>query len=133
RDPREREARGVESGLTLRAGRSPQRSVQVVRPRVVRALERLAAAGALDDEVPAMAADVDQPAKRSILPAYDGDRNVPDLRREVRPGLGDPVRRSRVRPCPSKQPLALELEEAGIGVPARWERPSVLEHPLEDG
>ena len=133
RDGREREARGVEARLTLRAGRSPQGSVQVVRPRVVRALERLAAPGPLDDEVSSVAADVDQPAKRSVRAADDGDRDVPDLRREVRPGLGDPLRRPRVRPGAREEPLALALEDAGIGVPARRERPSVLERVLELG
>ena len=61
---REREARGVEARLALRARRSPQRAVQVVGPRVVRALKRLAAPGPLDDEVASVTADVDEPAER---------------------------------------------------------------------
>ena len=73
RHGREREARGIESGLALRARRSPQRSVQVVRPRVIRALERLATPDSIDDEVPSVAAHVDQPAKGPFRIAYDGD------------------------------------------------------------
>ena len=65
RDGRERQARGVEAGLALGPGRPTQRAVEVVRPRVVRALQRLAAAGALDDEMAAVPADVDEPAQDS--------------------------------------------------------------------
>ena len=47
----EREAGRVEARLALGPRRPPERAVEVVRPRVVGALQGLAAAGALDDEV----------------------------------------------------------------------------------
>ena len=84
----ERQPVRAEPGLALRPRRLAQRPVEVVRPRVVRALQRLAAARSLDDEVAAVPADVDEPAEHSVRSPDDRDGDVPDVRGEVRPRLG---------------------------------------------
>ena len=64
----------VEPRLALGSRRPSKRAVEVVRPRVVRALQRFAAAGALDDEVAAMPADVHEASQHAVRAANDSDR-----------------------------------------------------------
>src|SRR5947209_8429951 len=66
RDRQERERRAVEARLALGARRPAQRSVEVVRPGVVGALQRLAAAGALHHGVTPVAAHVHERAQLAV-------------------------------------------------------------------
>ena len=102
RDGREREARRVEARLALRAGRAPERSVEVVRPRVVRALERLATARALDDEVAAVPADVDEPAEHAVRSRARPRRERGRCARRSTSPAPPPTPPARVRPGAAK-------------------------------
>ena len=76
RDGHEAEALAVEAGLRVSTRRVAQRAVEVVRPGVIRALERLAAAGSLAEREAAMAAHVDERAERFVPAADEDDRHV---------------------------------------------------------
>ena len=58
---------GIELELRLGPRCSPQAAVEVVRPAVVHALEGPAVARLVDDDVRAVAADVDEAADLSVL------------------------------------------------------------------
>ena len=131
RDGEQREVGRVEARLALRAGRLAQRAVELVRPRVVRALQRLAAAAAARDRVRAVAADVDEAAQDALAVAGDDDRDVARLGRHERAGRRDLLRRAAVLPGAGEDALALERRDAGIGVPRRGQRPALLERVLE--
>jgi hypothetical protein len=72
----ERDVREIDA-LALRPRSGAQRAVQVVRPGVVRALERLPVTGFLDDDGAPMAADVHERALGSTLVAHHDDRHTP--------------------------------------------------------
>ena len=59
-DPAKAELAAVEARLAVGARRRPEAAVEPVGPGVVRALERFAAALALDDQRAAVAADVQE-------------------------------------------------------------------------
>ena len=111
RDPNEAEALLVEARLGVRSRRAAQRPVEVVGPRVVGALQRLAPAGALAEEVPAVTADVDERAEVTVAAPDEDDRDVAGLRRDKRPGATG-------RPCVPRTATC-----AGRCAPARAGRP----------
>src|SRR6188472_2644291 len=118
----ETEAGHVEPELAIRAGRASQRAVEAVGPRVVRALDRLAARVAVAEDVPAVAADVDEAAEL-VVPAareQDGKRSGPG-RRQL-PGLGDLVVPGCVLPRAREDSLLLEAEDGRVRVPVVWKR-----------
>ena len=55
-----------------------------------------------------MTTDVHEPAEDTVRSAHDCDRDVADVRGEVRPRLLDPLRGPGVRPGALEDPLALE-------------------------
>ena len=77
----EAEALLVEARLPVRARGRAQGAVEVVRPRVVGALERLAPALALADERAAVTADVHERAQLAFLVPHDDDRGRRQRRR----------------------------------------------------
>src|SRR5581483_9613109 len=121
----------LERDLPVRLLLPPERPVEPVCPGVVRALERLAAARALGDDVATVPADVDEAAQLAVRRARDDDRNVPGHRREVAPGLRDLLRGPRVLPRPLEDPGALEREDRRIRVPRRRQRRAFLERDRE--
>ena len=68
-------ADAIEPRLALGARRLAELAVETVGPGVVRALERLATTGALDHHVPAVAADVDEPAELAVAATDDRHRD----------------------------------------------------------
>ena len=78
-----------------------------------------------------MTTHVHEPAEDTVRSADDGDRDMPDLRGEVRPRLLDPLHGAGVHPGALENPLALEHVDVGVGVPARRQRPAVLERALD--
>ena len=117
-----REAVLVEVGLALGARRLAKRPVEVVRPGVVRALERLAVALALRDQVPTVPADVDEPAQNALGVADDHDRDLAREAREEVTRIRDPVGPPGVLPPPREDPLALEPLDRRVGVPVGRKR-----------
>ena len=73
-DGMESQCLALEPRLALRARCGAKRAVEVVRPRVVGALDRLALAVALAQDEAAVPADVDEPAQLPIAPADEDDR-----------------------------------------------------------
>ncbi len=130
-DREQREVRGVEAVLALRARGLPQGAVELVGPGVVGALQRLAAAGLARDRVGAMAADVDERAQHSFPVAGDDDRDVAGVRREVGRRLRHLLGGAGVLPGAGEDALALERGDAFVRVPGGGERPPVLERVLE--
>ncbi len=122
RDREHGEALLVEVGLALRARRLAEGAVEVVRPRVVRALERLAVPVALRDQVPAVAADVDEAAQDALVVADDHDRDLAREAREEVAGLRDAVGPAGVLPGAREDALALQPLDRRVGVPVRRER-----------
>ena len=112
----------VDPALLVPARRRDEAAVEAVRPRVVRALQRLAPARALADDRAAVAADVEERAERVLLVAHEDDRNVADGRRGERSGLGHVARVPDVLPRAAEDALALELEHGRIRVPAPGQR-----------
>ena len=89
RDGDERQRLGVEGVLALGPRRVPQRPVEVVRPRVVRALDRLALRVRLAEHVASVPADVHERAELAVAAADDEDRQ----RSRPRPASCSPARR----------------------------------------
>ena len=112
----------VDPALLVPARRGDEAAVEPVRPRVVRALERLAPARALAHERAAVAADVEERTQRVLLVAHEDDRNVPDGRGRERAGLGHVALVPDVLPRAPEDALALELEHGRIRVPAPGQR-----------
>ena len=81
----EPELRRVEAGLAVGARRRAERAVEAVRPRVVRALERLAPPRALATGA-AVAADVQERAQLPSRVADDDDRDAAASRVKNEPG-----------------------------------------------
>ena len=133
RDGEQREVGSVEARFALRPWCLPQRAVEPVRPRVIRALQRLAAAAAARDRRRAMAADVDEAAEDALSIARDDDRDVPGLGRHERAGGRDLLRGAAVLPGAGEDALPLERRDDGVGVPRCRQRPAFCERVLERG
>ncbi len=129
----QRETRWIESRLSIRPRSGAQRPVEVVRPRVVRALQRLPATAALDHEVPAVPADVDEATQHPVRAPHDDDWHLAGLAGEELAGLHDVVRDACVLPGTPEDPLLLESVYLRVGVPACGEREPLLELAAERG
>src|SRR5918996_1439753 len=118
----EAELLAVDAALALGSRRREQLSVEAVRPRVVRALEGRAPAGAAADDGAPVPADVEERAELSLIIADDDDGDVAD------PGSGERARLryvagvADVLPRRAEDALALELEDGGIRVPGPGQR-----------
>jgi hypothetical protein len=108
----------LDAALPVRAGSRDEPTVQSVRPGVIRALQRLAPPRALAYERAAVAAYVEEGAKLVFAIAHDYDGHVADRRREEGGGLGDVPGVPHVLPGATEDPLALELQNGRIRVPA---------------
>jgi hypothetical protein len=113
----EAEPVSVERALSLGARRRSQAAVQVVRPGVVRALQRLPLASLGDDHGAAVAADVDERAQRSVTVAHDDDRDVSGTARRARAGLANPLGWPGVMPGVAEDLLLLGSEHVRRQVP----------------
>ena len=104
--------------LLVRPRRRAERAVEAVRPRVVRALQRLALALALGDREAAVAADVEERAQLAVACARDDHRRLPRAPREERPRLGKLPEMADVLPRGAEDPLLLAAQDLRIRVPA---------------
>jgi len=111
-----------EVGLLLRPWRGPQRSVEPVRPRVVRTLQRLAPSFAFGDDEASMPADVHERAQHVVARARHDHGRAGCAAGEVRAGLRQPAAVADVLPRRSKDELLLAAEDLRIRVPAVGER-----------
>ena len=126
-DRDEGEVGAVEVHLAGHAGRVLQLAVERVGPAVIAALQQLATAVGERHGVRTVAADVDEAVQLALgVPRHHhghaarGADHVVAGRGEL--GLG-----AEQRPAAREDPLVLELGHRGIGVPARRQRPAVLE------
>ena len=128
----EPELRGVEPRLAVAARDLPQRAVEVVRPRVVGALQRRAAARAGEHGMAAVAADVHERAQHAVVAAHHEQRHGTGVGGQVAAGRGDLVRPPRVLPAAPEDALLLAGEDLRVGVPARGQAVPGAE-PVGDG
>ena len=113
---------GREALHTFHLRRAKQIPLQVVRPPVVLALERLPLAAAVCDRTGTVQADVVKRAQRIAI-AKDDERLARDFGGEELSALRDLLRPPDELPCPREDLLALELEIDGIDVePSRNRR-----------
>ena len=117
RDTTEAEVLLREVRLLIRARRRAQRAVELVRPRVIRALERRALALALGDRETAMPTHVHQRAQLPVAGARHDHRRLPRARREERPRPGQLAQVSDVLPRRAEDPLLLPAQYLRIRVP----------------
>ena len=113
----EAEAVGGEARLSLRARGGAKRPVEVVRPGVVRALQRLAAALALADERAAVPANIEEGAQHLSAPD-EQYRNVSGTSGHVPAGLVELVTARDVLPVPPEDALLLGRQHGRVDVPA---------------
>ncbi len=83
--------------------------------------------------MPSVTADIHESAELTVSGSGHDDRDVARDGGEEASGLRELGRPPGVLPGRREDPLALELEEEGIRVPRRWERPAFLEGMLERG
>ena len=98
---------GVEAGLALGARCAEERSVEVVRPGVVRALQGRAAALTVGHQMRAVPTDVLEAAQHAVLAPHSDDRDMADTAGEKRPRLDDGLGASEVLPGACEDPVAL--------------------------
>ena len=96
-DGDERQRLAVEGSLALGPGRVPQRAVEVVCPRVVRALDRLALRVRLAEHMASVPADVHERAELAVAAADDEDGSEPAHAGVMLPGSA--TRSARVAYC----------------------------------
>ena len=89
-----------------------QRAVEVVGPRVVRALQRRAGAGAREHRVAAVAAHVDQRAQLAVAAADDRERDRAGVGAQVAARRGDLLGPPGVLPAAPEDPLAARARAA---------------------
>ena len=110
----------VETLNMLAVARGPQAAVRCIGPGVIGAgNDRLHVAGALQQLVGAMLADVIEGAKFAVAAANDEDTLIDNGRRHVVAGIGDLALVADILPGAEKDPLLLQLEDLGVGVIAR--------------
>ena len=127
RDRKQPVFRRVEVRLSLRARCVPKAAVQVIRPRVVGALKRLALPSPARNLSGAVPAYVHEPTDLVVVPAHDDHGHEAGVAGEVLARLGDPVRDPRVLPRARKDALLLLTENRGISEPGERERDSLVE------
>ncbi len=108
RDGDERDRPAVEGVLLLRSRRAAERAVEVVRPRVVAALDRLPPVGGLAEDVAAVPAHVDEAAELAVLPADEEHRQGARPGRCHRARLGDELCTCRVLPRAREDAVLLD-------------------------
>ncbi len=122
-DRHEGQRRAVEARFAVRAWRAPQRSVEAVRPCVVRALDRLPPVVALAERMPAVPADVDEPAQLAVAGAREDDRQCSRVGGGQLAGRGDLIEACCVLPAAREDPLLLDTQHRRVGVPVVRQRP----------
>ena len=80
---------------------------------------------ALADERAAVAAHVQEGAEAALLVAHDDDRHPAEIAGEERPRLGHLVGAAGVLPRAPEDPLPLEPQHGGVGVPVERDRAAV--------
>ena len=104
--------------LLVGAGRAAQLPVEAVRPRVVRALQRLALPLALDHREAAVTADVHERAHHVVARASDHDGSPSRAAGEERAGLRELPEVAGVLPRRAEDRLLLAAQHLRVGVPA---------------
>ena len=94
---------------------------------MVAALQQLAAAVLHRDRVGAVAADVDEAVQLSLGVARDHHGRAARIADDVIARRGELGLGAEQRPAAREDPLVLELGHVRIGVPARRQRPAVVE------
>ena len=118
RHRREAELVLVEAGLVLAPRRSPERAVEAVGPRVVRALDRAPLLRLVHQDRAAVAADVEVPAELAVLVEDNHHRKAAHLGGEEAPWPVELAGVPGVLPRAPKDPLALRGQDGRVGVPA---------------
>src|SRR5581483_7500087 len=113
----EAELRLREVRLLLAPRRGAEAAVEPVRPRVVRALQRLARPFSLGDDGAAMAADVEERAEDAVAVARDDDRRAAGAGCEEA-GLRELPEVAGVLPRAAEDPLLLAPQDLRVRVPA---------------
>src|ERR1700675_4982232 len=75
----------------------------------------------------AMAADIGKCADDTILSAHDHQRLTANLAGEIGAGHGNLVGPTDELPRVAEHTIGFQLEDGGVGVPARWERRSAMD------
>src|ERR1700735_1998419 len=123
RERHERECVLRELALLILTRRGAQRAVEVVSPSVIVALQRLAIAGAFENNLaPAMPAHVGKRANRFFSIPHNHDRDVTQKRREKIPDVGHLPSMSHVLPRAMKDPVLLSLKTLGLDIPSSRQR-----------
>ena len=117
----------VEPWLAVAARDLAQPAVEVVRPGVVRALQRRAAPGAVEHVVAAVAADVDERAERPVAAADDRERDRARAARCNEPGAATWSARPAYCQLRRKIELRSRASVSGVGVPAGGEGVACVE------
>src|SRR5262245_16659376 len=123
RDLLEAELGEVEARLAIGPRSGAQGAVEPVRPRVVRALERLARAGPARDDVAAMATDVEEGANVSLARACNNYGNLAGDGGEVGAVLRELALVADVLPGARKDALVLTAQHGRVAVPGPGQRP----------
>src|SRR3954469_25142601 len=112
--------------------RAQQLAVEIVGPRVVRALNAPAELPGLllAKSRAAMAAGVVERADRAFGIARDDDVVAVDLADEILTGLSRFFRSSNVKPHRPEQAIELAVEQRRVGVVTRRERARALRHDV---
>ena len=118
----------IEARLVLHARRGAQAAVEVIRPGVVVALQRLAVAARLAHDLRAtVAADVGEGAQLAVFAARDDDGNLAN-------GRGDEIAWARklvghvhILPAFAEDSPLLQRVDRRIGVPLRRQRIAALQ------
>src|SRR5205085_9920216 len=112
-------------GLCLALGTRcvAQRAVEVVRPRVVVALDRSAGAAALQQDRTAVPADIDERAQLAVLVPRHEDRHTPRIGGEERSRLRNLLGAASVLPRAREDPRTIATQQLLSGVPGAWKRP----------
>ena len=118
----------VEVREAVGVGHVAQTAVEAVRPRVVRADERLGAARPVDELGAAMAAGVAERAHASGGIADGQDRCSGGVAGDVRPGVRERGRRAQRRGVAAQHPLELGAEPFGRSVVGHRLPPSAIAH-----
>ena len=108
----------LETRLAVGSRRRAQHPVEVVRPRVVRALQRLATALAFADERASVAAHVEERAELAVVAAHDEHGDVAGACCDEARGLRDLVGARDVLPAAAEDAFLLGGQHRRVDVPA---------------
>src|SRR5207237_7624762 len=99
--------------LALGPLRLLQTAVETIGPRVVRALQRLAAPRSLHHGMASVTADIDEAPQHAVPPADDRDRDPARHHREETAGVCHLLRAPCVLPAHGEDALVLAREDGG--------------------